>query len=435
MFAALLKHRSPQTPSATGQEPSPPNPSSSKSSLGAAAPRNPLSSILPFLVKGDRPGSRPLPILGWLASIALLGTAAPAQAGLQLRVAVEDGASQVQVGTSSAAIIRDGSGRQVGQLRPMEGFSARVTGGQVRLGQWQGSQLWVEPEAGSYVWIGDRWYRGRAALLPQGNGVLAVNHVDLEEYLYSVVGEEMPPSWPLEALKSQAVAARSYALYKRNKLANAAYDLGDTTSWQVYGGVEAETTSTQTAVLQTAGQVLTYQGQIIEAVFHSSSGGHTENVEDVWSSPLPYLRGVADYDQSAPVFSWQETFSAGEMRQLIPGVGNIIALSPVATTPNGRIREMKVIGDAGQRTLSGEEMRRALDLRSSLFTVIPTGGSTDGSKAVAPTQFVVQGRGFGHGLGLSQWGANSLASQGYNYQQILGHYYQSAALAQIQVTP
>ena len=381
---------------------------------------------------GDR---RPQGRLGWLTALLVLSATAPAQAALQLRVAIEDGVSQVQVGTSSAAVVRDAAGRQVGQLKAMDGLVAGSQGGQVTLGGLKSGQLWVEPQAGGYVWIGDRWYRGRALLSPKGGGVLAVNYVDLDEYLYSVVGSEMPTNWPLEALKSQAVAARSYALYKRSKVGNAQYDLGDTTRWQVYKGIASETTSTQTAVVQTAGQVLTYNGAIIEAVFHSSSGGHTENVEDVWSSPLPYLRGVADYDQYAPVFQWQETFSAAQMRQRITGVGNILAMTPIALTPNGRVRQMKVVGDAGQRTLSGDELRSALGLRSSLFQVSPSGGAGSGAKSTVPATFVVQGRGFGHGLGMSQWGAYGLASQGYGYQQILGHYYQNAGLAQIQVTP
>ncbi|MGA1283957.1 MAG: SpoIID/LytB domain-containing protein [Prochlorothrix sp.] len=405
-------------------------------SAGSAAIVPPVSSALP--PKPVQKTSQVRRALGWLASGWVLSTvslAAPAQAALQLRVAVEDGVSQVQVGTSSAAIVRDSSGRQLGQMSAMAGSLARNRGGQVSLGSWNASQLWVEPQQGGYVWIGDRWYRGRALLSVQDGEILAVNYVDLDEYLYSVVGSEMPTNWPLEALKAQAVAARSFALHKRNTQGNARYDLGDTTTWQVYKGIGAETTSTQAAVSQTAGQVLTYNGSIIEAVFHSSSGGHTENVEDVWSQPLPYLRGVADFDQYAPVFQWQETFSASQMRQRITGIGNIISMTPVSVTPQGRVREMKVIGDAGQRVLSGNELRRALDLRSSLFRVAPAGGSSGGNKSSVPTTFVVQGRGFGHGLGLSQWGAYGLASQGYNYQQILGHYYQNAGLARIQVTP
>jgi stage II sporulation protein D len=371
---------------------------------------------------------------GWLCFLALWLIVLPAQAALTLRVAVEEGSGQVQVGTSTPAVVKDGSGKPIAQLGAMQGARAVSQGNGITLGRKTGSQFWIEPSNNGLVWIDDAWYRGSVRLVSTGQGIIAVNYVDLDEYLYSVVGSEMPTSWPLEALKAQAVAARSYALYKRSKLANTVYDLGDTTNWQVYKGVSSETTSTQTAVQQTASQVLTYQGNIIEAVFHSSSGGHTENVEDVWVQALPYLRGVTDYDQQAPVFAWSETVSASEMRGIVPGIGNIVSMVPVATTPNGRVRQLKIIGDAGQTTLTGEQFRQALDLRSSLFVVSPQGGQSGGGKSTSPQSFVIQGRGFGHGLGLSQWGAYSLARQGYNYQQILGHYYRNSSLARVQVS-
>lgn len=372
----------------------------------------------------------------WILTLLFLFCALPAQAALELRVAIEEGESQVRVGTSTAANVRDRAGNTLGQLEPMQGLPAESQRGNVKLGRWQSGQVWIEPTGDGYIWIDDRWYRGKVHLVATSGGLLAVNHVDLEEYLYSVTASEMPSQWPLEALKAQAVAARSYALYKRSRLANQNYDLGDSTNWQVYHGIKAETSSTQSAVQATAGQVLTHGGEIIEAVFHSSSGGHTENAEDVWTQAVPYLRGVADFDHQAPVFSWQEQFTAEQLRRRITGVGNIMNMTPVSITPHGRIRQMKVIGDAGERTLSGDELRWALNLRSSLFAVAPQGGVASASgKADRPAGFVVTGRGFGHGLGLSQWGAYSLALRGYSYQQILGHYYQNASLARIDVVP
>lgn len=373
----------------------------------------------------------------WFFALILVLGINPEATALELRVAVEEGDSQLQIGTSSTAVLRGNGGQNLGQITPMQGLKAQFQQGQVKVGQWKASQMWVEPvDANGFVWVGDRWYRGKVRLIPSSDGLLAVNHVNLEDYLYSVVGSEMPTHWPLEALKSQAVAARSYALHKRAKLANANYDLGDTTTWQVYKGIEAETASTQAAVGATQGQVLTHGGTIIEAVFHSSSGGHTENVEDVWSQAVPYLRGVADFDHHAPVFTWQKHFTAEQMRQRITGVGHILSMTPVETTPHGRVRQMKVVGDAGQRVLTGNELRNALGLRSSLFVVSPQAAMTgSAAKSLRPAAFVVSGRGFGHGLGLSQWGAYGLALRGYSYQQILGHYYQNAALAQIQVVP
>ncbi len=371
--------------------------------------------------------------LRWLGVLVFLLVAAPAQA-LDMRVAVEENASQVQVGASTTAIIKNTSGQVLGRLQAMTGNNAQVQRGQVTLGPWNGSQVWVEPSGDGLIWIGDRWYRGKVLLTPKGQGLTAVNYVDVEEYLYSVVASEMPPSWPQEALKSQAVAARSYALKKRDTKTGSLFDVSDTTASQVYKGAAAETDSTRTAVKSTAGQILTYSGQVIEAVFHSSSGGHTENSEDVWSSPLPYLRGVPDYDQEAPVFSWSKQFTGQQLTSKIAsylgsevsGIGNIVAIAPAVTSPTGRLKTVRIQGEQGSRTVSATKVRQALDLRSTLFSVVPQGGTK-----ASNTTFVFQGRGFGHGIGMSQYGALGMAKQGQSYQQILGYYYQNTALAQM----
>jgi stage II sporulation protein D len=369
----------------------------------------------------------------WVSALIWLAMIAPARAALDLRVAIEEGKSQVAVGSSTKALIKDGTGRSLGEIAPGQSLSAALSAGGVSLqGRWQAGQIWVEPTEGGYVWIGDRWYRGRAFLVPTAKGLTAVNYVDLEQYLYSVVASEMIPSWPQEALKAQAIAARSYALYQRQSSANSVYDVGDTQAWQVYEGVAKETSTTQAAVNATTGQVLTYGGRIIEAVFHSSSGGHTENVEDVWKQPLPYLRGVQDYDQGAPVYQWVKNFSNSELSGRISGVGNILSMQPARTTPQGRIVTMKVVGDAGSRTISGDALRDALGLRSTLFTATAVSGAGTKSSSSLPA-FQISGRGFGHGLGMSQWGAYNLAQRGYNYQQIVLHYYKGTALARIQV--
>ncbi|MEP0759143.1 SpoIID/LytB domain-containing protein [Trichocoleus sp. DQ-A2] len=369
---------------------------------------------------GKASSGRLHPSKWWLTFLLWLMLVAPAKA-MELRVAIQEGVSKITVGSSTKAVIRDSAGRVVGQMAAMDGMEARPTGGGVALGGEQSTQLIVEPTAGGYVWIGDRWYRGRTRLVRTGKGLTAVNQVDLEQYLYSVLGSEMSANWPLEALKAQAVAARSYALYKRQTAGNSVFDVGDTQTWQVYKGLETEAESTQMAVNATAGQVLTYNGQIILAVFHSASGGHTENVENVWSEPLAYLRGVPDYDQGTPGYQWQKSFSRNELSRLL-GVSNVKSLIPERTTPSGRIMTMKVVGSGSTRRMTGSQLRQALKLRSTLFTVSSTG-----------TGFQLNGRGFGHGLGLSQWGAYNLAQQGTNYQQILGHYYQRTAIASMKV--
>jgi stage II sporulation protein D len=368
---------------------------------------------------------QPIGVLGgrrwWLSLSFWMILVAPVQA-LELRVAIEDGVSQVQVGSSTKALVRDAAGQEVGELTALNGYKAQGKGGSIALAQWRSPLLWIEPTGDGYVWIGKRWYRGRTQLVPTSKGLTAVNHVDLEQYLYSVLGAEMSASWPLEALKAQAVAARSYALHKRATAGNNVFDVGDTTSWQVYKGLESESPNTQTAVQATAGQVMTYDGQVILAAFHAASGGHTENVEDIWKSPfIPYLRGVVDYDQGTPVYEWKKSFSRRELSGKISGVGNVKSMTPERTTPQGRIVTMVVEGDRGTRRVSGTDLRSALGLRSTLFVVNQTG-----------ERFEISGRGYGHGLGMSQWGARNLANQGVNYQQILSHYYPNAILSQLQ---
>ena len=358
----------------------------------------------------------------WWSVLLWLALAAPAQASLQLRVAIEQGVSQIKVGSSTKAVVRDyGTGRTLGQIAAMNALYAQSNADGVALEQMQSSTMLIAPTGNGYVYIGDRWYRGKTLVLPTEKGLTAVNYVDLEQYLYSVLGSEMNGNWPQEALKAQAVAARTYAIYKLENESNSIYDVGDTQAWQVYKGVESESYGTHTAVNATAGQVLTYKNQIILSVFHACSGGHTENVEDVWSQPLPYLRGVDDYDQNVSACQWVKTFSGTELSRLISGVGNVLSLSTNLTT-YGSIKTMQFVGDRGTRELKGEAVRNALGLKSTRFTITED-----------PSGLRFYGRGWGHGLGMSQWGAYNLAKKGVNYQQILGHYYQGTSLAKIQL--
>ena len=360
---------------------------------------------------------------GWSSLLVGCLIALPARAEPELRVAIRNGIDRVSLGSSTPAVIRDSAGAPIAQLPEGRALVAETEGGRVNLADRKGRAFWIEPTAGGYVFIGDSWYRGRTLVLFSEGKLIAINYVDLEHYLYSVLGGEMPTSWPLEAIQAQAVAARSYALYKRQQAVGALYDLESDTTWQIYRGLKSETQSTHTAVDTTRGQVLTYNGQIIEAVFHSSSGGHTENVEDVWSQPLPYLRGVRDFDQGAPIYQWVETFSMEAFQARITGIGALISAVPERMTPQGRIVTMRFTGEAGSRVLSGNEIRQALNLRSTLFSINLVGANT----------IQVIGRGYGHGIGMSQWGAHNLAAQGHTYQQILAHYYQGVTLAVVQV--
>lgn len=372
----------------------------------------------------------------WITLLFWLVAIAPARAELELRVAIEQDVGDVKVGSSTEAVLRDGSGQVLAQIPAMNAVVAEAKDGRVAVNQLQTGQLWVEPATeDGYVFISDRWYRGRTLVVPTSGGITAVNYVPLEQYLYSVVGAEMPPSWSLEALKSQAVAARSYALYQRQNSGNTVFDLGDTTTWQVYGGLEKEAPSTRAAVDATQGQVLTYRGQIINAVFHSCAGGHTENVEDVWSSPLPYLRGVPSPDRDLTECQWSPvTFTAHELSDQLGYDGTISSVT-VQRHPHGRVISLTLEGTAGSMVVEGDDVRDRLGLKSTLFSIDSERGqiASAGNVPSTPTGFQISGSGNGHGIGLSQYGAYKLAQQNWNYQQILLHYYTGVSLAKIQV--
>ena len=359
---------------------------------------------------------------GLLVWVALM---LPSQA-VEMRVGLMQEEDAVNIGSSTTGLIRDGGGQTLYQLPELQAVTVEADGFEVELtsgGQTlaESSAFWLEPSEGGFVWIGDKWYRGRVMVTVDAGELVAVNHVDLEDYLYSVVGSEMPTSWPQAALQSQAVAARSYALYKRSRSANPLFDLGGTTAHQVYKGLAQEHPNTIAAVDATEDQVVTHNGQVIEAIFHSSSGGGTENASDVWSSDVPYLRRVEDFDHDSPVFSWEETFTLSEFSSKIGDIGRVHTIGTPQYTEGGRVASITFAGEKGTETMRGRDVRSALRLRSTRFDI-----------AIEGNNVTVTGSGFGHGVGMSQWGARRLAEQGWNFEEILQHYYQSTAIAQLE---
>lgn len=212
-------------------------------------------------------------------------------------------------------------------------------------------------------------YRGLMRLLNIGNRIYAVNHLNSEHYLFGVITREMPFGWPAEALKSQAVAARSFALASINP--TKFYDVYTTASSQVYGGLSAETVQSVQAVKATAAQVLTYQNQIIKAFYHSSSGGFTENNENIWGGkPLPWLRGVSSpYEGNEVVWPYPVSFSGAflEKKLGVKGVLGDLVIERKGISP--RALTVRVIGSGGITYISGEKLRKALGLRSTWFNI------------------------------------------------------------------
>ena len=300
--------------------------------------------------------------------------------------------------------------------------------------------------------VAGKRYRGEIELISQGNYFTVVEVAELEEYLYGVLPGEMSPSWPIEALKAQAVAARTYALNTRGKHTKEGYDVCTTTDCQVYRGFDGEAKPTNQAVEITRGEIMTYEGKPILAVFHSASGGYTENSENVWSAKVPYLRGVADFDQGTRHFDWIVTTTVGEFSQKLSArgysVGKIqdIRLSMMRLAAHedvtdrgisGRVTKLALIGTNGKKEVAGTPLRSIFGLKSSSFDLYlqkdkngpkyqiekaPKGWVNDPT-----TILIIDGYGWGHGLGLSQWGAKAYAEKYPEdtelYRKILVHYY------------
>jgi stage II sporulation protein D len=211
-------------------------------------------------------------------------------------------------------------------------------------------------------------YRGSIQVDVTGGKLRAINMVGLEQYLYGVVPSEMPFKWLPEALKAQAVAARSYALATRR---TGAFDLYPDTRSQVYLGIEHEKPSTNAAVDATAGQVLLYQGQVAKTYFFSTSGGRTASAEDVWGEPVPYLVSVPDpYDSISPYHDWGPfAFTGAKLAKLLKMKGQqIVDLQPEPDT-SGRIKTLNVVGTKTTMSVDGTMLRKRLGLRSTWFSV------------------------------------------------------------------
>jgi stage II sporulation protein D len=268
--------------------------------------------------------------------------------------------------------------------------------------------------------------RGDLEVRRVSEGLQVVNRVPLEHYVAGTLGREMYPGWEAEALKAQAVVTRTYVLHRAEQRGAGAYDVEADTRGQVYGGVDAESPAVQAAVQATRGEFLAWEGRPILAVFHSASGGRTASSEEVWGRRLPYLQSIAvEHEEDSPDTYWRATVSRTKLgRALAPlgvRVGPIRELRVVERSPSGRVRSVAVRGRDGETEIEARALRRALGaevIRSTLFETREDAGS-----------IVLVGSGHGHGVGMSQWGAQGLARQGASYRDILATFYPGTTLA------
>ena len=284
------------------------------------------------------------------------------------------------------------------------------------------------------IWFKNRRYAGELRVSLINNKLNIINYLKLEKYLKSVVGSEMPKEFPLAALQAQAIAARTYALKLLDK--KKSFDLHSTQASQVYLGLESETAKINRAVRSTKSLALFYKNELIDAVFHSSSGGRTESSGEVWKYQLPYLKSVIDFDQNSTKYKWINKFPSAELDIIFADLGGLNNIQIIKKSNTGRVQKIRLYGVNGSKFVSGKYLRKKLQLLSTKFDLdLKFNQINIDNKIIDNLEFqtlppipknyflLVKGYGAGHGVGMSQWGAKSMAERGASFRKILKHYY------------
>lgn len=412
----------------------------------------------------------------------------------------------------------DSEANLVSQRFNKSGHQAEVLNGYLKniiIRDEQGTELFMYDNSSNFLFssslndikniikIDNRAYRGLFEFKTiEENKLISINYVKIEDYLYGVVPNEISASWEIEAIKAQAVAARTYSIYNISTNSSALYDLEDDQRSQVYRGYDYEKPSTNMAVDTTKGQMIYYNDKIIQAYYHSTSGGMTENSENIWVTPLPYAVSVVDEfsnKSNSPYTQWQKTYYKSEIIQKLNEAGHVVSqlysVEIRGVSQNNRVLEFVFVTDIGEIKYEKDNARRILGLMSSWFSLengrtyyftnknsfntsqdllVPSrdgilgaileenfvigstnsisdtdSGSLVGKYVISKNgnvkinennlsfisssgvttqetksdEYNFSGRGWGHGIGMSQYGAKQMAIEGFNYQQILKHYY------------
>lgn len=364
-----------------------------------------------------------------VALAALLGLAvAPAAAEERIRVAIADGVRSVEVrgdleitelglcATCAAAA------RRAAVVRATLGPGAVEIDG-VRAPA--GFRLQSERP----VRFNGREYPAPLDVVRNGDGLALVNELPLEEYLVGVLRAEAGEKWPLEALRAQAVVARTYAAYHRTIMGTKPFHILASTANQQYAGRVPAASPIWGAVRETAGQVLLWEGDLFPAFYHTESGGYTEDPRSVFAARnMPALKPVrCEFSAGSPHYYWALDVKLVELTDILKrndvSVGTVTGIEVSERTPSLRAAAVTVHGTRGSARLRGNDFRRMLGydtFKSTLFAV-----AVDGQAA----RF--SGRGYGHGVGMCQWGAKGMAEQGYTAKQILEFFYPGTALSSL----
>ncbi|MEK6564535.1 MAG: SpoIID/LytB domain-containing protein [Candidatus Omnitrophota bacterium] len=339
-----------------------------------------------------------------------------------VRVAVLQDGPSFYLQIKGAFEIQDESGRQVYKGKNLKKRLIKADSGKITLpgALLNLARLRIFPKNGS-TYINNRLYRGRVSIIPKENKrFLVVNELDPENYLRGILCNEIAPWWPLDALKAQAVVARTYALYQRQFTKNKDFDLTSDIYSQVYGGKTSEKWRSNRAVDLTRGEILTFKGKLFPAYYHAACGGHTEDAGMLWKVDLAPLKGVGCvFCSGSPHFKWQAEISSAEIKSKLSAKGFKIdyfdEIEIASLNPSGRINELEIKSADNSLVISAKDFRQALGpnvLRSTNFTM-----------KIISDKVYFEGLGWGHGVGLCQWGMYELAKNGKNYKEILKYYY------------
>jgi stage II sporulation protein D len=293
------------------------------------------------------------------------------------------------------------------------------------------ARIIIAPRRETSVSVNDGHFRGNIIVINTGGtGFVVVNSIELEQYIRGVLYHEISDKWPMEAVKAQAVATRTFALYAMEKFAARDYDVTNDIYSQVYGGKGAERFRTNVAVRRTHGEVLTYKGKIFPAFFHANSGGMTEDASELWDVDLPPLKGgvKSTFSVNSPHYNWRRNFRLKDIQDSLNGRGYKLGLigdiKVIERNKSGRVRKLKLtMRDGKTEVIEGKLFRDAVGpnlLRSNMYDVEMKGWYVD---------FV--GHGWGHGVGMCQWGAYNMAMLRNDYKQILQFYYPSSDLTRV----
>ncbi|RPI35396.1 MAG: SpoIID/LytB domain-containing protein [Nitrospiraceae bacterium] len=262
-------------------------------------------------------------------------------------------------------------------------------------------------------------YLGNIEVWKGTESLYLVNELPFEEYIKNVVSAEVGTNWDMEALKVQAVISRTYAMYQKKKNGtNANFDLTSSVLHQVYKGTSPDTRIAY-AVENTEGEVLTYDGNLIEAFYHSTSGGKTEDPSEVFGKSYPYLKPVESNCEISPYWIWERRIPVEEIEKAL-NVKGILNVQIKSYTSTQRVKTVDVFHSEGILNVNAKDLRKMLGwsrLPSTNFTLSRDNGN-----------YVFDGKGYGHGVGLCQWSALEMSREGMTYKQILDYFYPGTTL-------